>query len=97
MKTPFHLFVNQPGFSLTLLNLTRIAKSASSVEEVVSFIDTLLQILLLRRHYHWLHSKIPEEMTWEKRSIDIPGSDKDPGADGPVAEVFHILTKLSDG
>ena len=72
MKTPFHLFVDQPGFSLTLLNLTRIAKSASSVEEVASFIDALLQMLLLRRHYHWLHSKIPEEMTWGKKVDRYP-------------------------
>ena len=40
-------------------------------------------------------------MTREGRSIDIPvvidAFDNGLGADGLVVEVFHILTKLSDG
>jgi len=91
---------NQPGFSDILLNLTRRANSASSVEQAVSFIDTLIQILLLRGTYHWFHSKIPEEMTWEERSIDIPvvdAFDNGLGADGPIVEVLRNMTKVSDG
>ena len=34
-----HESLNQPGFSLTLLNLTHVSKSASSVEQVISLID----------------------------------------------------------
>ena len=46
MKSPSRVFVgafmgslNQPGFSLTLLNLTHVAKSTSSVDQVISLID----------------------------------------------------------
>ena len=67
------------------------------MEQIVSFIDTLLQMLLLRGTYHWFHSKFLEEMTREESSIDIPAVVNGLGADGPVVEVFRILTKLSDG
>ncbi|KAJ7641469.1 Dak1 domain-containing protein [Roridomyces roridus] len=36
---PFMTSLNAPGFSLTLLNLTHIAKSVSSVEELIKFVD----------------------------------------------------------
>jgi dihydroxyacetone kinase len=46
MKSPSRIFVgafmgslNQPGFSLTLLNLTHVSKTASSVDQVTSLID----------------------------------------------------------
>ena len=46
MKTPSHIFcpfmgsLNQPDFSLTFLNLTHIATSTSSVEQIFSYIHS---------------------------------------------------------
>ena len=52
-------------------------------------------------HWHRFRSKVSEEMTQEKRSINIPAVvnafDNGLGADEPVVEVLRILTKLSDG
>ena len=67
-------FLDQPGFSLTLLNLTPIAKLASSVEQVISWIDAP------QPSAAWPTNSIIgstteallRERTWEERSIDVP-------------------------
>ena len=80
MKSPSRVFVgafmgslNQPGFSLTLLNLTHVAKSASSVDQVISLIDAP------HASASWPTNSIigstPEALrnrTREERSIDVP-------------------------
>jgi len=81
MKLPSRVFVgafmgshNQPGFSLTLLNLTHVAKSASSVDHVISLIDAP------HASASWPADTIigstPEALrkwTLEEKSIDVPG------------------------
>jgi dihydroxyacetone kinase len=76
--------LNQPGFSLTLLNLTHAAKSASSVEQIISLIDAPHATAA------WPTNSIigstPEALrkrTREERSIDIPKETAEVVVGGP--------------
>ena len=91
MKSPSRVFVgafmgslNQPGFSLTFLNLTHVAKSASFVEEVISLIDAP------HASASWPTNSIigstPEALrnrTREERSIDVPEETAEVVVGGP--------------
>ena len=91
MKSPSRVFVgpfmgslNQPGFSLTLLNLTHVAKSTSSVEQVISLIDAP------HASAAWPTNSIigstPEALTnrtREERSIDVPEETAEVVVGGP--------------
>jgi dihydroxyacetone kinase len=79
MKSPSRVFVsafmgslNQLGFSLTLLNLTHVAKSASFVEQVISSIDVPhASAAWPTNSIIGLTTEVLRKRTREERSIEV--------------------------
>ncbi|KAJ7736744.1 Dak1 domain-containing protein [Mycena maculata] len=84
---PFMTSLNAPGFSLTLLNLTRIAKTVSSVDELLAFVDAP------HASAAWPSKSVypvPERLakrTRDEKFVDIPAEHKLAQVGGPTLKV----------